>query len=83
MLAPQAERASRVGFGHPEGYQEAFANLYADAAEAIVARRTGRSCDPLALDFPTVLDGAKGVKFIDAAIESDRTGGWADCRLEL
>ncbi len=82
LLSPEAERASRVGIGHPEGYQEAFANLYANAAEAILARRSGRPCDPLAMDFPTVLDGAKGLKFIDAAIESNRTGGWVDCRLE-
>ena len=56
-------RARRGSSGHPEGFQEAFANLYADAAEAIVARRTGRSPEPLALDFPTVEDGARGVKF--------------------
>src|SRR4028119_287980 len=52
-LHPAAERAARVEIGHPEGYQEAFANLYRDVAEAIVARRTGRACDPAALDFPT------------------------------
>ena len=53
-LEPAAARATRVALGHPEGYFEAFANLYADAAEAIVARRTGRAADPLALDYPTV-----------------------------
>ncbi len=83
LLSPEAERASRIGIGHPEGYQEAFANLYANAAEAIVARRTGQPCDPMALDFPTVLDGAKGMKFIEAAVESSRTGAWVDCRLEV
>lgn len=82
-LHPAAERAARVEIGHPEGYQEAFANLYRDAAEAIAARRTGRPCDPLALDFPTVEDGARGIRFIEAAVESARTGGWVDCRLEL
>lgn len=83
LLSPEAERASRVGIGHPEGYQEGFANLYTDAAEAIVARLTGKPCDPLATDFATVLDGAKGMKFIDAAVESSRSGAWADCRLEV
>ena len=83
LLSPEAERASRVGIGHPEGYQEAFANVYANAAEAIVARRTRRPCDPLAMDYPTVLDGAKGMKFIDAAVESSRSGVWVDCRLEV
>ncbi len=61
--------------GHPEGFHEAFANLYADAAEAIVARRTGTPPDPLALDFPTVEDGARGVKFVEAAVASPRNGG--------
>ncbi|NNG04294.1 MAG: Gfo/Idh/MocA family oxidoreductase [Inquilinus sp.] len=83
LMGAEAEHASRVGIGHPEGYQEAFATLYADAADAIAARLTGQPCDPLALDFPTALDGAKGIKLIDAALESRRTGTWADCRLEV
>ena len=82
-LHPAAERAARVEIGHPEGYQEAFATLYRDAAEAIVARRTGSNPDPLALDFPTVEDGARGIRFIEAGVESARTGRWVDCRLEL
>ncbi|MCB9945759.1 MAG: Gfo/Idh/MocA family oxidoreductase [Geminicoccaceae bacterium] len=80
-LHPSAERATRTEIGHPEGYQEAFANLYADAAEAILARHTGRSANPLALDFPTVLDGARGMRFIEAALESSRRKCWVDCRL--
>jgi hypothetical protein len=74
---------TRVGAGHPEGYFEAFANLYADAAAAIIAKRTGQAPDP-ALDFPTVLDGARGVRFVEAAVESGRNGGrWTDCHLDL
>jgi predicted dehydrogenase len=81
-LSPEAERATRIVLGHPEGFQEAFANLYADVAEAIVARRTGGEPDPLALDFPTVEDGARGVKFVAAAAASHGTGGrWTDARL--
>ncbi len=83
-LSAAAERATRVVLGHPEGYFEAFANLYLDAAEAIVARRTGQAPDQLALDFPTVEDGARGVRFIEAAVESNRGGGrWTGCRLDL
>jgi len=48
----------------------------------VVARRTGRAVEPLALDFPTVLDGARGIRFIEAAVESSRTGSWVDCRLD-
>jgi predicted dehydrogenase len=80
-LKPEAEHATRTGIGHPEGYQEAFAVLYADAAEAIVARRSGRKPDRLALDFPTVEDGAHTMAFIAAAVDSSRTGQWVDCRL--
>ena len=68
-LKPEALRAQRTGIGHPEGYQEAFAVLYADAAEAIVARKLGKQPDRLALDFPTVEDGAYTMKFITAALE--------------
>jgi predicted dehydrogenase len=82
-LSAAAQRATRVALGHPEGYFEAFANLYTDVAAAIVARQTGQAADPL-LDFPTVLDGARGVKFVEAAVESARHDGrWTDCRLDL
>jgi predicted dehydrogenase len=83
-LSPEADRATRVGIGHPEGFHEAFANLYSDAAEAIVARRIGQAADPLALDHPTVEDGARGVRFVEACVDSHRQGGcWIDCRLAL
>jgi predicted dehydrogenase len=82
-LKPEALRAQRVGIGHPEGYQEAFAVLYADAAEAIVARKLGEKPNRYALDMPTVEDGARTMKFIAAALESSRTGTWADTRFEL
>ena len=80
-LKPEARRAERIAIGHPEGYQEAFAVLYADVAEAIVARKLGKAPDRLALDFPGVADGAHTMKFIAAAVESSRTGAWVDCRL--
>jgi predicted dehydrogenase len=82
-LSAAAARATRVALGHPEGYFEAFANLYRGAAAASVARRTGGAAAPL-LDFPTVEDGARGVRFVEAAVASARQGGrWTDCRLEL
>jgi predicted dehydrogenase len=82
-LRPEARRVQRTGIGHPEGYQEAFAALYADVAEAIVTRRLGQSTDPLTLDFPTVEDGARTMKFIEACLASSRSGGWVDCALKL
>ena len=82
-LTPSAERAARIEIGHPEGYQEAFANLYKDAAEAIATRIAGRPCDPMALDFPNVEDGARGIAMIEACLQSARTGGWAKARPDL
>ncbi len=76
---PLAARASRIVAGHPEGFHEGFANLYSDAAEAIAARRAGRTADPMALHFPTARDGAIGVAFVEAAVASSRAGGaWTD-----
>jgi predicted dehydrogenase len=80
-LKPQAERVQRTGIGHPEGYQEAFAALYADVAGAVVARRTGKPGDPDGMDFPTVEDGARTMAFIEATLASSRQGGWVDCRV--
>ena len=76
VLSPAGERAARIEVGHPEGYQEAFANLYKDVAEVIAARIAGKACDPLALDFPTVEDGARGVAMIEACLTSAKTGQW-------
>lgn len=79
-LSLAAKRATRIPPGHPEGFHEAFANVYADAAEAIAACMSGTAADPLALDFPTVDDGVAGMSFVEAAIASSRSGGgWVDC----
>ena len=79
-LLPPAQRLVRIARGHPEGLLEAFANLYRDTAEAIAARLTGHPADPMALDFPTADDGAAGLAFIAATIESrERGGAWVDC----
>ena len=72
---PLAARSTRIVKGHPEGFPEAFANLYSDAAEAIAARRAGQAADPLALYFPTSLDGLRGVKFVAAVIASSAGNG--------
>jgi predicted dehydrogenase len=83
-ILPAAARASRIVAGHPEGFLEAFANLYSDAAEVIAARRSGRTPDPLALDFPNAVDGARGVAFVAAAVASSDAGGaWVDASVEI
>jgi predicted dehydrogenase len=76
---PLAARASRIVAGHPEGFHEAFANIYADAAVAIASRRTGQIADPLALYFPNATDGLQGIRFVDAVIRSsDHGGAWTN-----
>ena len=74
---PQAVRSSRIVKGHPEGFPAAFANLYSDAAEAMVSKITGQKPDPLALDFPNSEDGLKGIEFVYATVESsEKNGAW-------
>ena len=71
-----AARVSRVPPGHPEGYLEGFANIYTEAAEAIIAARTGAS-KPDNVVYPTVQDGLKGVQFVSACVKSSaRNAGW-------
>lgn len=74
-VLPLAARSSRIVKGHPEGFPEAFANLYSDAAEAIAARRTGTPANPLAMHFPTAEDGLAGVRFVAAVIASSAAQG--------
>jgi predicted dehydrogenase len=82
MLEP-AIRFVRMPRGHPEALTDAWANLYTEAAVAIDARRSGQTLPEGLLAYPNVTDGAKGVKFIEAAIQSNASGDWADCRLPL
>lgn len=79
-----AGHATRIPSGHPEGYLEGFAQIYRDVAEQIQARWQGRAPDPLACSVPTVEDGARGMKFIEAVVASSRADGrWTDARLKL
>jgi hypothetical protein len=74
---PLAARASRIVAGHPEGFHEAFANLYTDAADTIAARRSGEVPDPLSLHFPNANDGLQGLRFVTAALaSSNNQGAW-------
>ncbi len=71
-----ANRVTRTPPGHPEGYLEGFANIYAEAARAILARRHGATVDP-AVQYPSIADGLKGMQFVTACIASSkRNGAW-------
>ena len=67
-----AAHASRIPSGHPEGYLEAFAQLYTDLAEQIVAKIEGRRASAASMLVPTVDDGVAEMRFIAAAIESSK-----------
>lgn len=69
-LYPQTEVHTRIPAGHPEGYLEAFANIYRDFAFCIQARLANETVDPLYIDFPTIGDGVRGMEFIDAVVKS-------------
>ncbi len=69
-LSPAANRATHIALGHPEGYVEAFANLYQDMADHIIARQRGETPDPLALWYPGITDGVRGVAFVETALRS-------------
>jgi predicted dehydrogenase len=69
-----AARVSRIPPGHPEGYLEGFANIYAEAARAIRATQAGEAV-PADVVYPTVEDGVEGLKFIDACVRSSAKNG--------
>ncbi|MCH7372153.1 MULTISPECIES: Gfo/Idh/MocA family protein [Aeromonas] len=70
-----ARHASRVPAGHPEGYLEAFAQLYTDAALQIHALAAGEAPPPESLTLTTVEDGVAGMRFIEASLASHAADG--------
>jgi len=75
VASEAATHATRVPPGHPEGYLEAFAQLYTDAAEQIHAMAEGRHPRTASLDLTTVDDGVAGHAFIDAVLASHAQDG--------
>ncbi|MGL5010690.1 MAG: Gfo/Idh/MocA family protein, partial [Paracoccaceae bacterium] len=76
-----AGRMTRIPAGHPEGYLEGFANIYAEAARAIIARRSGAVPDA-DVTFPGIQQGLEGVAFVDACVRSSkRNGAWVSLAL--
>ncbi|MEE9372747.1 MAG: Gfo/Idh/MocA family oxidoreductase [Saprospiraceae bacterium] len=69
-LSLAAQAHTRIPAGHPEGYLEAFANIYRNFAKCIQARLDNKIVNSLYNDFPTVKDGVRGMKFIHKVIES-------------
>jgi predicted dehydrogenase len=69
-LGEAARRATRLPTGHPEAFIEAFANVYLGVAEHIRAQQAGTAPKPGEADYPTLVDGARGVRFIEKTVES-------------
>lgn len=67
---PWAVHSTRIPSGHPEGYLEAFGQLYKDLAELLEAKLEGREPNTIATLVPDVHDGVRGMRFIDAVLES-------------
>ena len=75
-LSARAQAHLRLPAGHPEGFIEAFANLYRNVAHSLRSRSHGQAPGPFDDDFPTAVDGARGVHFIETALASHRSGAW-------
>ncbi|MEE9369995.1 MAG: Gfo/Idh/MocA family oxidoreductase [Sedimentisphaerales bacterium] len=71
--SPAAARATRLPSGHPEAFLEAFANIYCNFADTLRARLVRTKPDKLALDFPNVDDGVRGMLFIDSVLASTKS----------
>ena len=69
-MSDVAKHNTRTPGGHPEGYLEAFANIYRNFSLTLRAKMNGTQVKPEWLDFPSVDDGIRGMQFIDAVVES-------------
>ncbi len=73
LTSATAKSATRIPAGHPEGYLEAFGNIYRETFRAIRAEVAGKA-QPKDLDFPTIADGVEGMAFIETVVKSSRAG---------
>ncbi|MDQ3393301.1 MAG: Gfo/Idh/MocA family oxidoreductase [Bacteroidota bacterium] len=72
-LSKSALASCRIPAGHPEGYVEAFANLYRNFAFTLRAKLEGKEPDPIYTDFPTIDDGIRGMAFIETVVKSSNS----------
>ena len=80
-LSSFATHNLRTPGGHPEGYLEAFGNIYRNFAQTLTARIDGTTPSPESLDFPGVDDGIRGMEFIDHVVASAGSKEkWYDCK---
>ena len=72
-LSKATQAATRIPAGHPEGFIEAFANIYKNFADTVLAIQRRRQPNAINLDFPTIEDGVRGMQFIDKVVESSKS----------
>jgi len=72
-LCDAAQRATRIPWGHPEAFIEAFANIYMNATDTLRAVEAGKTPTALELDFPTVDDGVRGMAFVETVVLSNQS----------
>jgi predicted dehydrogenase len=82
-LEPLTRYSTRLTSGHPEGYIEAFANIYRNFARTVRAKKYNEKIESFENDFPTIEDGFKGMYFIDKALESYKTTKWVKFNNEV
>jgi predicted dehydrogenase len=71
-LSPEAAANTRTPASHPEGYLEAFANVYRNFANHLRALQSGEIPSALVLDYPKIEDGVRGMAFIEAVVSSSQ-----------
>ncbi|HZL89097.1 MAG TPA: Gfo/Idh/MocA family oxidoreductase [Pirellulaceae bacterium] len=74
-LGQSAAAATRIPSGHPEGYLEAFANVYRNAFDAMVLRAEGKPFEKVNTIYPNINDGVEGMYFIQQSVASSKEGG--------
>ncbi len=83
-LSADAQRITRVGLGHPEGFIESMANVYSDVAEVLARRRAGETDEVREIGYPTVRDGVIGIRFVEAVMASQAENGrWTDASIDI
>jgi predicted dehydrogenase len=81
-LSEAAKKNTRTPSGHPEGYLEAFANIYMSFARAVRDYKPGKKISPAKYDFPDVEDGVRGMAFVDTVIKSaNSTKKWTAVKI--
>jgi predicted dehydrogenase len=73
-LSAMARHNCRTPAGHPEGYLEAFGNIYRNFALTVMAKKSGQTVDTSVIDFPSITEGLRGMAFIESVVKNYESG---------